>query len=111
MYLTLELSMNLSNVLKNIKSEDDKIYFKKYIDELNKYIEIESKLIKINEDLSNLIKEKHNTFIINNNDDKKQEKILYNSYIDLNNSIINIHNDILNNKVNFLKLLKLYKNN
>ena len=111
MDLTLELSLNLSNILKNIKSENDKKYFKQYIDELNKYIEIESRLIKINEDLSDLIKEKHNNFIINNKDDKKQEKILYNSYIDLNNSIINIHNDILNNKVNFLKLIRLYKNN
>lgn len=111
MNLTMDLSMNLSNIFKNIKSEDDKIYFKKYIDELNKYIEIESKLIQINEDLSNLIKDKYDNYIIKNKDDKKQEKILYNSYIDLNTSIINIHNDILNNKLNFLKLIKLYKNN
>jgi hypothetical protein len=76
----MDFTMNLTNLLKNMKTNDDKIYFNDYYQKLNKYIEIESSLVKINEDLLNLIQEKYNKISISNKEDKKQEKILYKSY-------------------------------
>jgi hypothetical protein len=105
----MDFTMNLTNLLKNIKTDDDKIYFNDYYQKLNKYIEIESTLVKINEDLLNLIQEKYNKIILENKEDKKQEKILYKSYNELSESVIKIHEDMLNNKINFIKLVQLYK--
>jgi hypothetical protein len=108
-YIKMDFTMNLTNLLKNIKTDDDKIYFNDYYQKLNKYIEIESTLVKINEDLLNLIQEKYNKIILENKEDKKQEKILYKSYNELSESVIKIHEDMLNNKINFIKLVQLYK--
>jgi hypothetical protein len=107
----MDFTMNLTNLLKNIKSNKDKEYFNKYYTNLNKYIEIETNLIKINEELVELIKDKYTIVLQENHIDKKIEKILYNSYNDLTNNIIKIHEDMLNNKINFIKLVQLYKNN
>jgi len=105
----MDFRMDLTNLLKNIKSNKDKEYFNQYYNTLNKYIDIETNLIKINEELVNLIKDKYDIIIQDDNVDKKIEKNLYNSYNDLTNNIIKIQEDMLHNKINFIKLIQLYK--
>ena len=105
----MDFTMNLTNILKNIDSEEDKIYLNTYYTRLNKYIEVETTLININNELIDLIKDKYDIVLKQPTVDKKQEKILYTSFNELANSIIKLHEDILNNKINFINLIKLYK--